>query len=173
MAKYLLTLIAALAVIATASAQKISLVTNYKPAPEKLTHAFVDSGGTKSMTPVATPALVIAEPERNEVEEAAKLRIQARQDAKSYYKPKGVFWGTMGTTILYPAAGLVTGAVVSVVPPSTDNADNPNAYLMKETAYEEAYRKQAHRKRFGSAAAGFGIGVAVLGIASKLLVGGL
>ena len=153
----------------SASAQKSAVATTYSFVSNKSVQpiAFEE---VKSTTIVKKGE---ADLEREMAEETAKLRIQGRQDAKLYYKSKGVFWGTMGTTILYPAAGLVTGTVVSVVPPSTASAANPNAHLMKEPAYEEAFKKQAHRKRFGNAAAGFGIGVAVLGVVSKVIVGGL
>ena len=154
---------------ANVSAQKSSVATNYSFVSNKSVQP-ISFEEVKSTTIVKKGEVDL---EREMAEETAKLRIQGRQDAKLYYKSKGVFWGTMGTTILYPAAGLVTGTVVSVVPPSTASAANPNAHLMKEPAYEEAFKKQAHRKRFGNAAAGFGIGVAVLGVVSKVIVGGL
>jgi hypothetical protein len=166
MAKYLLLLFAVLAFCIPASAQKSSFATNYSFAPYQ--PAFSEE--VKSVTIAEAKVSTL---EREMLEETAKLRIQGREDAKLYYKSKGVFWGTMGTTILYPAAGLVTGTVVSVVPPSTASVANPNAHLMKEPAYEEAFKKQAHRKRFGNAAAGFGVGVVVLGVVSKVIVGGL
>ncbi|NDK56871.1 hypothetical protein [Pontibacter fetidus] len=179
MAKFLLTLFAVIVMCSYASAQKLSLTQNFSSAL-----SITDTIATKPMLAVSgpmrqmdylalTPNEETIDVERDAIEEAAKLRIQARTDAKAYYKPKGVFWGTLGTTILYPAAGLLTGAVVSIVPPVINDEVNPNAHLMKDKAYEEAFKKQAHRKRFGNAAAGFGIGVAVLGIVSKVIVGGL
>ncbi|WP_162428256.1 hypothetical protein [Pontibacter pudoricolor] len=166
MAKYLLILFAALAICIPASAQKSSFATNYSFMPYQPVLP-------EEVKPVTIVEAKVTSLERETMEETAKLRIQGREDARLYYKSKGVFWGTMGTTILYPAAGLVTGTVVSVVPPSTATVANPNAHLMKEPAYEEAFKKQAHRKRFGNAAAGFGIGVVVLGVVSKVIVSGL
>ena len=166
MVKYLLPLFVVLAFGTPASAQKSSFAGNYSFAPYQ-------PALSEEVKAVTIGEDKVASLEREMVEEIAKLRIQGRQDAKLYYKSKGVFWGTMGTTILYPAAGLATGAVVSVVPPSTASVANPNAHLMKEPAYEEAFKKQAHRKRFGNAAAGFGVGIAVLGIVSKVIVGAL
>jgi hypothetical protein len=122
---------------------------------------------------VVKPAISTETIVKMELEEAAQLRLQARHDAREYYKPRGVFWGTMGTTIIYPTAGFITGAVLSVVPPSIGTYDNPNAHLMNDAIYEKAYRKQAHRRRFGNAAAGFGAGVAVLGVITKVIVGRL
>ena len=167
MAKFLLTLIVAIVVCVSADAQKVSFATNYSSLNDKTGQNYYE---VKQVTIVEKET---ANPEREMMEETAKLRIQGREDAKLYYRSKGIFWGTMGTTILYPAAGLVTGTIVSVVSPSTASAANPNAHLMKEPAYEEAFKKQAHRKRFGNAAAGFGVGVIVLGVVSKVIVGGL
>jgi hypothetical protein len=188
MAKYLLTLCMVLAVYAATHAQKLSLASTYTFVASKSIAGSLDSTTSKPLIATNKPAPALrnaplhtmegltkatATVELEAVEEVAKLRIQGRQDAKQYYKPKAIFWGTMGTTLLYPAAGLVTGTVVSVVPPSINDEINPNAYLMKEPAYEEAFKKQAHRKRFGNAAAGFGIGVAVLGVVYKVVAGGL
>lgn len=182
MAKFLLALFTVLTVCVAASAQKVSLATNYNSASFKTKQTIADSVNSRPFMAAAKPAFVgytavnkvsEADLERELLEKTAALRLQGRQDAKLYYKPKAVFWGTMGTTILYPAAGLATGAVVSVVPPSINDEVNPNAYLMKEPAYEEAFKKQAHRKRFGNAAAGFGAGVAVLGVVYKVVAGGL
>ncbi|MEJ8758412.1 hypothetical protein WG947_15470 [Pontibacter sp. H259] len=169
MAKFLLTLFAVIVMCVTADAQKLSIALNYSFVPVRAVEPMPSE--------IVKPATIVENdkpyPERELLEEAARLRIQARQDAKEYYKPKAVFWGTMGTTILYPVAGLATGTIVSVVPPSINDEHNPNAHLMKEPAYEEAFKKQAHRKRFGNAAAGFGVGIAVLGIVSKVIVGGV
>ncbi|WP_161889410.1 hypothetical protein [Pontibacter russatus] len=101
------------------------------------------------------------------------LALQAKLDAKSYYKAKGVFWTTLGSTVLHPVAGLATGSVLSAVPPNTASDQNPNRYLMKDTVYQEAYQRQAHRRKAGRAAAGFGVGAVVLGILSFAAVGGI
>ena len=101
------------------------------------------------------------------------LALQAKLDAKNYYRAKGVFWTTMGSTIIHPAAGLATGAVISAVRPSTESDHNPNRYMMKEPVYRAAYEKQAHRRKAGKAAAGFGVGAAVLGVISLVALGGI
>ena len=101
------------------------------------------------------------------------LALQAKLDAKSYYKAKGVFWTTLGSTILHPVAGLATGSVLSAVPPNTTSDQNPNRYLMKDAVYQVAYQRQAHRRKAGRAAAGFGVGAVVLGILSFAAVGGI
>ncbi|WP_242921983.1 hypothetical protein [Pontibacter liquoris] len=100
--------------------------------------------------------------ERSNLAEAGQMRLQARQDALAYYKPRGVFWTTLGATVFNPVAGLVTGAVVSVVPPVVAAAGNPDNALLKDPIYREAYRKQARKRKIGHAAAGFSAGAAVL-----------
>lgn len=101
------------------------------------------------------------------------LALQAKLDAKSYYRAKGVFWTTLGSTILHPVAGLATGSVLSAVPPNTASDQNPNRYLMKDAVYQAAYQRQAHRRKAGRAAAGFGVGAVVLGVLSFAAVGGI
>lgn len=111
--------------------------------------------------PMANPE-VIFEDEKTSIRSEQELIAQARRDAKAYYTPSGVFWSTMGSTLVYPGAGLVTGSVLSVVPPNLEAGYNPNRHLLKEPAYREAYEKQARKRKIGRAAAGFGAGAAVL-----------
>lgn len=122
--------------------------------------------------PVALAAHTYTD-EKTSINELAQLRLQAKLDANNYYKAKGVFWTTMGSTIIHPAAGLATGAVISAVPPAIDSDYNPNRHLMKEPAYREAYQKQARKRKMGNAAAGFGAGAAVLSIIYMVVVIGV
>ncbi|WP_439880651.1 hypothetical protein ACSX1A_16030 [Pontibacter sp. MBLB2868] len=108
--------------------------------------------------------------ERTSVAEQAELRLQAKLDANAYYKARGVFWTTLGSTILHPAAGLVTGAVMSAVPPNVNSDYNPNSYLLKEPVYRETYMRQAKKRKIGKAAAGFGAGAAVVSVVYMALV---
>ena len=101
------------------------------------------------------------------------LALQAKLDAKNHYRAKGVFWTTLGSTIIHPAAGLVAGSVIAAVPPGTGSDDNPNRYMMKDPLYRAAYVKQARRRKAGKAAAGFGVGAAVLGVVSLIAIGGI
>ncbi|WP_347157505.1 hypothetical protein [Pontibacter chitinilyticus] len=100
--------------------------------------------------------------EQTSISDIGEMRLQAQRDAKAYFRPRGVFWTTMGATVLNPAAGLVTGTVVSVVPPNIESDYNPNHQLLKNEVYREAYQKQARKRKIGTAAAGFGAGAAVL-----------
>ncbi|MFD2514156.1 hypothetical protein ACFSRY_09785 [Pontibacter locisalis] len=102
--------------------------------------------------------------EKTTVVEQAELRLQAKLDANAYYKARGVFWTTMGSTIMHPAAGLVTGAVISAVSPNINSDYNPNRHLLKEPVYRETFLKQARKRKIGKAAAGFGAGAAVISV---------
>jgi hypothetical protein len=104
------------------------------------------------------------------VAKTAELRLQAKLDANTYYKAKGVFWTTMGSTIMHPAAGLVTGAVVSSISPNINSEFNPNRHLLKEPVYRETYLKQAKRQKMAKAAAGFGAGAAVVSVIYMIVV---
>ncbi|SIT88398.1 hypothetical protein [Pontibacter indicus] len=99
-----------------------------------------------------------------------ELMYQGRHDALLYYKGQGPLWGTAGATFLFPPVGLVTGIVTAAVPPSVDNMFHPNYQLMKEPVYRDAFKKQAHKRKVGKAAAGFGIGFGSL-IALALMLG--
>ena len=99
-----------------------------------------------------------------------ELIQQGRYDAMMYYKGQGPLWGTAGTTFLLPPAGLVAGIVTAAIPPNVDNLFHPNYQLMKEPVYREAFKKQAHKRKVGKTAAGFGIGFGSL-IALALMLG--
>lgn len=101
---------------------------------------------------------------------ANELMYQGRHDAMLYYKGQGPLWGTAGATFLFPPIGLVTGIVTAATPPNVDNLFHPNHQLMKEPAYYESFKKQAHKRKVGKAAAGFGIGFGSL-IALALMLG--
>lgn len=116
----------------------------------------------------ATAPEISYKQEALDLQERQELILQAKLDAKAYYKGKGVFWTTMGSTILNPVAGFATGTVISAIKPHVEADDNPNHYLQKDPVYQKAYKEQAHRRKIGKAAAGFGAGVAVLSILSAI-----
>ncbi|SIQ71016.1 hypothetical protein SAMN05421545_1158 [Pontibacter lucknowensis] len=121
-----------------------------------------DEYATASAIPTGTGA------SRNYTPE--ELMYQGRHDALMYYKGQGPLWGTAGATFLLPPVGLVTGIVTAAVPPNVDNLFHPNYQLMKEPVYREAFKKQAHKRKVGKAATGFGIGFGSL-IALALMLG--
>lgn len=93
---------------------------------------------------------------------AEELMFKGRQDALMYYKGQGPLWGTAGATFLFPPAGLITGIITAASPPNVDNVFHPNYQLMKEPVYRDAFKKQAHKRKIGKSAAGFGIGFGAL-----------
>lgn len=101
---------------------------------------------------------------------ADDLMYQGRRDALMYYKGQGPLWGTAGATFLFLPAGLVTGIITAAVPPNIDDTYHPNYQLMREPAYRQAFQKQAHKRKVGKAATGFGIGFGAL-IVLALMVG--
>jgi len=100
---------------------------------------------------------------------ANELVYRGRQDALMYYKGQGTLWGTAGATFLFPPAGLVTGIITASVRPNIDATFNPNMQLMQEPVYRDAFQKQAHRRKVGKAAAGFGIGMGGLVLLGLML----
>jgi hypothetical protein len=114
----------------------------------------------------ATTAIpAVAQPAGN----AGEMMIRGRHDAMLYYKGKGVFWGTAGATVLHPLAGLVGGVVMASIPPNAYES-NPNFQLLSDPVYAEAYKKQAHRRKVGKAAAGFGAGMGALVVVTLVIL---
>lgn len=107
-------------------------------------------------------AEVVFEDEQTNINSEDELAAQGRYDAKEYYKARGVLWATLGSTVIYPAAGLVTGTVAAVMPSNLESDYNPNRHLLKEPAYQRAYQKQAGKIRVRKAATGFSVGLAAL-----------
>jgi len=114
---------------------------------------------------VVTASVTPAAPANN----TAEMMMRGRQDAYIYYKGKGIFWGTAGATGLYPLAGLVGGGGAAAFPPDVYES-NPNYDLLKDPTYAEAYRKQAHKRKVGKAAAGFGTGLGALVVIYMVII---
>lgn len=119
-------------------------------------------------TPVSAPEKSY-EQEALGLQERQELIVQAKLDAKAYYKGKGAFWTTMGSTIFNPLAGFATGTVISAVRPNLESDYNPNRHLLKDPVYRNAYEEQARRRKIGKVAGGFGAGVAVVSLLSVLV----
>lgn len=113
--------------------------------------------------PITAPEINY-EQEAFDLQERQELVLQGKLDARAYYKGKGVFWTTMGATIINPLAGFATGSVISAVRPDVELGYNPNRHLLKDPVYRKAYEEQAHRRKIGKVAAGFGAGVAVVSL---------
>ncbi|HSI91632.1 MAG TPA: hypothetical protein VK927_10980, partial [Adhaeribacter sp.] len=67
------------------------------------------------------------------------------------------------------------GAVIAAIPPTADN-HLPDPDLLRDPNYRDGFRKKAHGKKAGKAAAGFGLGVVAaivfyIGVAIIILSG--
>lgn len=90
------------------------------------------------------------------------LYLQGRRDARIYYKGRGVFWGSAaaGATSLFTGGvTLVAPIAMSVTPPRLGNLGVPDIKLAQNPDYLKGYRKQAHHRKVGKAAAGTGTGI--------------
>lgn len=96
---------------------------------------------------------------------------QGRSDARTHFRAPGAFWGTYGATVLTGYGGVATGLVVSLVEPNPRNFVAPNATLLTNPDYMAGYQRQAHNKKIGSAAGGFGAGVGTLVVLVAVLLG--
>lgn len=91
-----------------------------------------------------------------------QLYEQGRQDARKYYKARGVFWGSAAAgfgSFLTAGVSLVVPVVLAAVPPDTRKMDLPDLKLQQDQAYLRGYQKQAHKRKIGNALAGTGTGV--------------
>lgn len=102
---------------------------------------------------------------------AAQRTELGRQDSRKYYRPdKGVYWGTMGATVMgWGYGGIAAGSVMALSAPPRRNLNAPQPELLDDPAYYNGYRRQAQSRKLGKAAAGFGTGIGV-GIALALFL---
>jgi hypothetical protein len=89
-------------------------------------------------------------------------------DAAKNYRSGGPGIGTGAVSFIAWPVGLITAAVVSSAPPATSKLkmDQANA---SDTQYCDCYKKEAHKKKSGSAWMGWGLGTA-LGCAVGALI---
>ncbi len=117
------------------------------------------ANGTTELIKIEVPLDTLGLP----VKSAEELYREGRRDARLHYKGKGVFWGsaaagatslfTGGTTLAIPVA-------MAVTPPSSRTLRVPDQRLAQNRDYMKGYRKQAHWRKVGKAAAGTGTGIA-------------
>jgi hypothetical protein len=108
---------------------------------------------------------------------AAEIKALGKADARKHYRGNRAFWGTYGTTVvLVPlaGAGLVAGAgtatALALTPPKTKNLTPPNPELLQDPTYDQAYRREALRKKGGSAFGGFAAGVGTWVVAGVIII---
>ncbi|MGY2131071.1 hypothetical protein ACW9KT_02500 [Hymenobacter sp. HD11105] len=95
---------------------------------------------------------------------AQEMNNLGRMDARRYFKAPGAFWGTAGATFVSISAfgigGVATGVAIAASPPKRHNMITTDQALLNDPNYLDGYQKQAQRKKWGSAAGGFGTGLA-------------
>ncbi|NVO83649.1 hypothetical protein [Hymenobacter terrestris] len=100
----------------------------------------------------------------------AQRTALGRQDSRKYYKPdKGVFWGTFAATVTTFYGGPVVGGAIALTPPKRYNLNAPQPDLLNDPAYYDGYRRQAHNRKLGKAAAGLGVGAGTLAVFGSIL----
>jgi hypothetical protein len=97
--------------------------------------------------------------------------MRGRLDARKLYKAPGAFWGTYASTIVGVGyGGIITGVAVGAAKPKAQNFVVPEAKLLQNPDYMAGYQKQAHKKKIGSVAGGFGAGVGTLVVLQVIII---
>ncbi|MFM2155398.1 MAG: hypothetical protein RL516_147 [Bacteroidota bacterium] len=94
-------------------------------------------------------------------ENADVMYNKGQADAKLYFRTSGVFWGSFGSTLIYPPFGLPTTAILASVKPNRENFRTSNPALLKNENYLKGYEKGAHKKKIAKSLTGFGTAVGV------------
>lgn len=143
--------------IADSVAQKVYSV------DKKLLFMVTFKNGTKEVFPEPKAVVETANVPQFSHEEYYKL---GQQDARKYFKSGGAFWGTFAATavpmlIVGPTGGIATGLAVGLTDPKPQNVIARKPEYKHNLDYMAGYNKQAKKKKMGSAAGGFGLGVGI------------
>jgi hypothetical protein len=98
----------------------------------------------------------------------AAMFDKGRQDARQYYNGNGAMWGSAGSLLLLGISGPI---LVAAIPPKIKPEGVPDIHLLKNPDYVRGYKKQAHKRKVGKAAAGAGIGLAAITAVFAILLG--
>jgi hypothetical protein len=96
------------------------------------------------------------------VQSPEEMYRRGRHDARLYYRGRGVFWGSVAagaTSLVTGGVALTIPAAMAVTPPSRGTLRVPDVNLAQNQDYMKGYRKQAHIRKVGKAAAGAGTGI--------------
>ncbi|GAC1367434.1 MAG: hypothetical protein NVSMB30_01610 [Hymenobacter sp.] len=119
------------------------------------------SATAAALTPPATPAASLlpglSAPERYQC---------GRADALKQYRPRGVFVGTLGSTLLLGPmvgtfAGLTSAAILSSTRVNDRNLLASAPALLSDPSYASGYRQQANRTKRQNAWGGYGTGMGI------------
>jgi hypothetical protein len=98
--------------------------------------------------------------ENKEAKSNEDMTSQGAIDATSFYKGRnsGSVWTGVASILTSPVFGLIPAIACSSTEPSDENLNNKNPELMKNSSYNAAYTKKAHKIKKGKVWRGYAIG---------------
>ena len=84
---------------------------------------------------------------------------KGKEDSKAFYRGKksGAGWTTAATIVFSPVIGVIPAAICASNEPDEENLNVPDAKLMKNSEYNNAYTQQAHKTKKKKVWKAFGI----------------
>jgi hypothetical protein len=113
------------------------------------------ANGTKEVFTENLPSETIA---KATIVDPAVMYQKGRQDARSYYNGTGAMLGSAASVFL---AGPVVPIIIGAVKPRARYNKALPAASLQDPNYVRGYEKQAHNRKIGKAALGFGVGTGV------------
>jgi hypothetical protein len=113
------------------------------------------ANGTKE---VFTENLLAETIAKTTIADPAYMYQKGRQDARSYYHGTGALLGSAASVFL---AGPVGPIIIGAVKPRARYNKALPAVSLQDPNYVKGYEKQAHNRKIGKAALGFGLGTGV------------
>ncbi|MBJ6118717.1 hypothetical protein JAO76_10965 [Pontibacter sp. BT310] len=113
------------------------------------------ANGTKEVFTENLPAETVA---KAPIADPAYMYQKGRQDARSYYNGTGALLGSAASVFL---AGPVGPIIIGAVKPRARYNKALPAVSLQDPNYVKGYEKQAHNRKIGKAALGFGLGTGV------------
>lgn len=88
-----------------------------------------------------------------------EMTQKGKEDAKTFYKGKksGAGWTSAATIVFSPVLGVIPAAICASSEPDEENLNMPDAKLMKNNEYNNAYTQQAHKTKKKKIWKSFGI----------------
>ncbi len=111
------------------------------------------ANGTKEVFQENLPANTTAT-----IADPALMYQKGQQDARSHYKGTGALLGSAASVLI---AGPVVPIIIGAVKPRAHYNKALPAASLQDPNYVRGYEKQAHKRKVGKAALGFGIGTGV------------
>lgn len=98
--------------------------------------------------------------ENKETKNNEEMTAQGTNDAVSFYKGRnsGSVWTGVASVFTSPVLGLIPALACTSTEPSDENLNCKNPELMKNSNYNAAYTKKAHKIKKGKVWKGYAIG---------------